>query len=276
MNSPMKKFHQIFQNKCSIIGMVHVGALPGSPLFAGSIDKIVSKAHRETETYLKHEVDGIIIENMHDVPYIKSKHFGPETTAAMTRICTELKNIIPKKTAFGIQVLTSGNTQALAIAKTCSMDFIRAEGFVFSHIGDEGFIDAEAGLLMRYRKKIEAENILVLTDIKKKHSSHAITNDISVGETAKAAEFFLSDGVILTGASTGDPANITELQTLKQSTALPILIGSGVTYENLDNYITAQGLIVGSHFKKGGKWSAELDEERIGLFMQKMSDLRRM
>lgn len=42
-------------------------------------------------------------------------------------------------------------------------------------------------------------------------SSHAITADIDIVETAKAAEFFLSDGLIITGATTGDPADVKEL-----------------------------------------------------------------
>lgn len=41
---------------------------------------------------------------MHDVPYVQSKHFGPEITATMSRICTELKKIIPKNKPIGIQV----------------------------------------------------------------------------------------------------------------------------------------------------------------------------
>lgn len=43
-------------------------------------------------------------------------------------------------------------------------------------------------------------------------SSHAITSDISVLETMKAAEFFQSDGVILTGGATGLPPSVGELQ----------------------------------------------------------------
>ena len=53
------------------------------------------------------------------------------------------------------------------------------------------------------------------TDIKKKHSSHAITADVSIAETGHAAEFFLSDGVIVTGVSTGTEADLDEgLKTL--------------------------------------------------------------
>lgn len=42
-------------------------------------------------------------------------------------------------------------------------------------------------------------------------SSHAVTADVSLSETVKAAEFFLADGIILTGTATGDPANVAEL-----------------------------------------------------------------
>lgn len=139
---------------------------------------------------------------MHDVPYIQNENIGPEVIASMTRISAEIKKILPKKTPCGIQVLASANCQALAIAKAANLQFIRAEGFVFSHIADEGFTDACAGHLLRYRKQIDADNILIFTDLKKKHSSHSITNDVSLLETVHAAEFFLTDGVILTGWNT--------------------------------------------------------------------------
>lgn len=135
---------------------------------------------------------------MHDIPYIQNEMIGPEVIASMTRIATEVKKIV-SKIPCGIQILASGNVQALAIAKAANFQFIRAEGFVFSHIADEGFTDACAGRLLRYRKQIDAENIQIFTDLKKKHSSHSITSDVSLLETVHAAEFFLTDGVILTG-----------------------------------------------------------------------------
>ncbi|CAH1187756.1 unnamed protein product [Phyllotreta striolata] len=270
MCSSMDKFRKVFNKTCSVIGMVHVGALPGCPLFSGSIDKIVKKACYETELYLKHDIDGILIENMHDIPYIQSKHFGPELTASMTRVCTEIKKIVPQNKPIGVQILACGNKEALAVAKACSLNFIRAEGFVFSHIADEGFTDASAGLILRYRKQIEADDVLVFTDIKKKHSSHAVTGDISLLETAKAAEYFLSDGLILTGTATGCAADIEELKQLKLNINTPILIGSGVTVENAQEYHSADALIVGSHFKKHGQWQNEIEEKRLSNFMSKI------
>lgn len=90
-------------------------------------------------------------------------------------------------------------------------------------------------------------------------------------ETAKAAQFFLSDGVILTGSSTGSPADTKDLKSLKEHSNLPILIGSGVTADNLQAYKAADALIVGSYLKKGGVWNNELDEDRVKRFMNEFS-----
>lgn len=143
--------------------------------------------------------DAVLVENMHDVPYVQDRRIGHEVIASMTRLCTEVKSVLAPRTPCGIQILSGGNRQALAVAKATDLQFIRAEGYVFSHIADEGFTDACAGDLLRYRKQIDAENVLVFTDLKKKHSSHAITSDVSLIETAHAAEFFITDGIILTG-----------------------------------------------------------------------------
>ncbi|XP_042733160.1 uncharacterized protein F13E9.13, mitochondrial-like isoform X2 [Lagopus leucura] len=128
------------------------------------------------------------------------------------------------------------------------LDFIRVEGFVFSHVADEGIINACAGNLLRYRKLIGAENIQIFADIKKKHSAHALTADVSVAETASAAELFLADGVVLTGTATGLPADPGELREVQHAVKIPVLIGSGVTLENVKNYLDANALIIASSF----------------------------
>jgi len=147
---------------------------------------------------------------MHDVPYVKAPA-GPEIISAMTRICSDVKQCLPSKIPCGIQILAAANQEAVAVAQASRCDFIRCEGFVFGHVADEGYIDSCAGSLLRYRKSIAAEGIQIYCDIKKKHSAHSITADVSLAETAKAAEFFLADGLIVTGSSTGDPAKPADL-----------------------------------------------------------------
>ena len=74
----------------------------------------------------------------------------------------------------------------MAVAKAANFQFIRSEGYVFGHLGDEGWIEASAGPLLRYRKAIEADHdVSIFCDIKKKHSAHSVTNDVDIVETAK-------------------------------------------------------------------------------------------
>uniref|UniRef100_A0A8D8E5B1 Uncharacterized protein F13E9.13, mitochondrial n=1 Tax=Culex pipiens TaxID=7175 RepID=A0A8D8E5B1_CULPI len=272
----LSRFKQLFSQKFPIIGMIHVGALPGTPLYSGDFDETVKKAVREAEIYAENGIDGLMIENMHDVPYVQSRHLGPETVACMTRLATSVREATRRAAIpCGVQILACGNREALAVAKAAGLDFIRAEGYVFGHVADEGYTDANAGLVLRYRKAIDAERVLVLTDIKKKHSSHAITEDVSLVDTAKAAEFFISDGLILTGSSTGSETSVEEVQSLRNKTRLPLIIGSGVSVENIDRYWNAaDAAIVGSHFKDGGNWQNELSGSRVDALMKKLAGIR--
>ena len=163
-----------------VIAMIHVQALPGTPAYRGEPESIIEKAIEEARTYKKAGVDILMIENMHDRPYI-NRAVGPEITAMMTSVGREVKR--ESGMLCGIQILAGANREALAAAQAGGLDFIRAEGFVFSHIADEGQMQSDAANLLRYRKMIGAGDILVFTDIKKKHSSHATTADVSLLET---------------------------------------------------------------------------------------------
>lgn len=96
-------------------------------------------------------------------------------------------------------------------------------------------------------------------------------------ETAFAAQFFQADGIIITGKSTGDTTDIEDLKVLHDSRKklnLPTLIGSGVTKENIKDYITmADALIIGSYFKTDGHWKNDLSSERINDFMNNFEDI---
>jgi len=260
------------KNSKAIIGMIHVHALPGTPRYGGSLLEVIARAREEALLYREAGIDMLAIENMHDLPYL-NRRVGPEVTAAMAVIGYEVKRATGLPC--GVQILAGANREALATALAAGLDFIRAEGFVFAHVADEGFIGAEAGELLRYRRHIGADAIGVLTDIKKKHSAHALTADVDIVETARAAEFFLSDGVIVTGAATGEEASLVELRRVKEAVNIPVLVGSGVTVENVEAYLSlADALIVGSHFKRGGHWSAGVDAERVKAFMARVRQLR--
>ena len=254
---------QIIPNtQTALIGMVHVGALPGTPYASQSVEALVSQAVTEAKMIEDAGFHAIIVENMHDAPYVHGDELGPEIVAGMTRVVHAVKSAV--KVPVGVQILSGGNTRALAVAHSTGGSFIRCENFVFSHVADEGLLaKAEAGELLRYRKSIGADAIKVFCDIKKKHASHAITGDIDIAEFAHAGEFFGADGFIVTGLSTGKPTELDDVKAVRSATKLPVLVGSGVTPENVGALSEfADALIVGSWIKSDGYWKNAVDANR--------------
>jgi hypothetical protein len=243
-----------------VIGMIHVGALPGTPRAREGVAALAERAAAEARLYADAGLDAVAIENMHDVPYLKGG-VGPEIVAALSAIACEVRRAV--SLPCGVQVLAGANREALAVACAAGLDFVRVEGFVFAHVADEGLIEASAGPLLRYRRAIGAENVLVFADVKKKHSSHALTADVGIGETARAAAFFGADAVVVTGPATGSPVDHNELAAVKAMVDIPVLVGSGVTPESAARLLQqCDGLIVGSSLKHQGLWSEPVDPER--------------
>jgi len=260
----------LFGVRRALIGVVHLRALPGTPASKLDIPAITSIAVQEARQYEEAGFHGVMIENTHDRPYLKAG-VGPEITATMAVIGAEVR----RATALplGVQVLAGANSSALAVALACGASFVRVEGFVFAHVADEGLIEASAGALLRYRRAIGADHIRVFADVKKKHSAHAITADIDIAETAKAAEFFLVDGVIVTGVATGQPAEPDEVNSVGRAVSVPTIVGSGITSENLPRYADADAFIVGSSIKKDGLWTNPIDLDRARALIRAFRDL---
>jgi membrane complex biogenesis BtpA family protein len=261
----------LFSRPKPVVGVIHVGALPGTPRASESVVEIVRSAREEANVYRECGVDGIYIENMHDVPYLKGE-VGPEIVAAMTAIGIEVKDEC--QLPVGIQILAGANIEAMAVAHAASLDFIRAEGFAYAHVADEGIIEASAAKLLRYRKMIGAERVQVWTDVKKKHSAHAITADVSLGETAETVEFMGADCVIVTGSATGQAPKVADVLEAKSHCHLPVFLGSGISDANIDQfYKEADGFIIGSSFKVDGLWSNTIDPSRVTQFIHKLRRL---
>ena len=114
----------------------------------------------------------------------------------------------------------------------------------------------------------------MFADIKKKHSAHALTADVSLTETAKAAEFFLVDGVIVSGVATGQPTDAGEVKAVADAVGVPTLVGSGITPGNLRDYDAADALIVGSSVKQGGVWSGPIDQSQCSALARAFNNAR--
>jgi len=260
---------QLFGAPRALVGMIHVDALPGTPAHRLGLEEIAARAVAEARLYREAGFHGIAIENMHDRPYLKGR-VGPEVVAAMTLIGLEVRRAVPLP--LGVQVLAGANLEALAVARAIGAGFVRVEGFVFAYAADEGLIEACAGELLRYRRAIGAETVRVFADIKKKHASHAITADVPLAETARAAEFALADGVVVTGMATGEPTDPAEVAAVSGAVTIPTLVGSGVGPENVGRFAAADALIVGSSVKRQGHWANPVEPRRAEALARAFAD----
>lgn len=272
MSRALSDFESLFGHKRALVGMIHAGAMPGTVHARDPIGAIVERAVAEARIYRDAGYTALLVENMHDRPYMKGE-VGPEVVAGMTAVVREVRRAVDLP--LGVQVLAAANREALAVALAAGAEFVRIEAFAFAHVADEGLLEACAGPLLRYRRSIGAEHVRVYADIKKKHSSHAITADVSLAETAHAAEFFSADGVIVTGTATGAPALPGDVDEVAEACALPVFVGSGITPDNLVQYARARGYIVGSYVKEGGAWQNPLDPARVAALARAFEELPR-
>lgn len=257
-----------------VVGMIHVGALPGTPGHHQSMDQIIADACAEARLYREAGLNCLMLENMHDVPYLRGG-VGPEIVAAMTVLAREIRRESGSDLPIGIQILAAADLEALAVAQAAGLDFIRTECFCFAHVADEGIMQSNAAKLLRYRRTIGATGVQVWADIKKKHAAHSLTADLTIGDVAEAAEFMGADTIIVTGTSTGRPPQPWEVAEARDHCNLPVFVGSGVGTENLGDLLSvSDGVIVGSHFKRDGHWANEIDAERVSAFMAEAARVR--
>jgi len=256
------KFDALFEKPKPLIAMIHTGPSPGVPGFL-CMESAVERAAAEAEVYVRAGVDGILIENMHDFPCVHERQMGPEVAAYMTRVAYAVKRR-SRYTPVGLHVLFQANKTALAVAQAAGCDFIRVEGWTHAHIADKGLAKASAGEVIRYRNQIGANGIPIFADVKKKHASHALTDDLTVAEIAEGLALHQADAVIVSGRHTGHVPAVADLTAVSDATDLPLLVGSGTTPDNIRTLFEhVDGFIVGSALKEGGKWDAPVCDSRV-------------
>src|SRR6266566_2930213 len=92
-----------FFKRLPLIGMVHLGPLPGSGLYAGpaDLDRIVQAAVADAKAIESGGMDAVMIENFFDAPFHKSD-VPPCTVAAMTRAGMAVREALQVPIGFNV------------------------------------------------------------------------------------------------------------------------------------------------------------------------------
>jgi membrane complex biogenesis BtpA family protein len=265
---------EIFGVLKPIIAMVHLRPLPGSPRFEeGGMESIIETAVQEARTLAEGGVDGLQVENIWDQPYLKADRIGHETTASLAVCSYAVKQSVG--IPVGINCHLNGTVQALAAATASGAAWIRVFELANAYISNAGIIEASGPEALRYRHAIGADRVRLLCDVLVKHGSHFITSDRDIREQAHDVETSGGDAVIVTGGATGEHPRVEDIDAVGSAVSVPVLVGSGITLENLEHYYSKiDGAIIGSQFKEGGVWRNPVSLERTRRFMEKVRSLR--
>jgi predicted TIM-barrel enzyme len=241
-------FSHLFERPKPIIGVLHVGPSPGVP-GARPVHCSVDRTVAEARLLIEHGVDGLLVENMHDMPTAEEAETGPEVAAFLTRVATVVKRHAGRRMPVGVRAMGSANRTALAVAVAASCDFVRVDGWA------EG--PSAAGSLLRYRHALGAGDLPILADLRPSHSGEC------PALVAQATEH-RADGFAVLGPGRGQPPEPDCLEAVLEATDLPVLAGGGLDSSNLVDFVDfADGFLVGSGLKEGSNWWAPVCEQRV-------------
>ena len=245
----MTRFERLFGSKKAIVGVIHLPPLPGYATSPG-IEKVVEKALGDLEALEAGPVDGVLVENEEDRPH--RVEAARETIAAMTRVARELVRAA-RNAKIGVEILLNDPQASLAAAAMAGASFIRTDYFVDPmerpEHGGPMRIDPEG--LLRYRRSLDADSILILADVQVKYARMLVNR--SLAESARLAREAGADAVVVTGTTTGEPPSAAELEEARKGAGgIPVLVGSGLSSSNAGTLLSvADGAIVGTSLKRG-------------------------
>lgn len=246
---------------CPIIGMLHAPPLPGSPNFQGDFPAVRHLLLRDAEMLLAGGAHGLMLENFGDTPFYPGR-VPAITVAALTTLACDIRRHFPAP--LGLNVLRNDGQSALAIAVASGASFIRVNVLCGARVTDQGLIQGNAHDVLRDRASLDAGNIRVWADVDVKHSAALAARPIR-DEVHDLIGRGHADAVIVTGSATGEPIEMETLRAVKAAAmTTPVIIGSGVTHENVGIIAPlSHGLIVGSSLKRDGQAGNPVDLDRV-------------
>jgi uncharacterized protein len=245
----------------TLIGMVHVTPLPGSPRWAGSMDAAVTAAVADARALIDNGMDAVLVENYGDVPYTPGR-VAAATVAAMSVVAHEIRRALPG-TPLGVNVLKNDARSALAIACAVGARFIRVNVHAGAVVADQGIVQSDAYETLRDRRLLDAD-VAVFADVQGKHAAPLAPVELEL-EARDVVHRGLADAVIVTGRATGQPALLSDVKRVRNAVpGVPLIVGSGVTPDSVDEVLSlADAVIVGTSLKRDGDVSQPVDGARV-------------
>jgi membrane complex biogenesis BtpA family protein len=253
-----------------LIGMIHVGPLPGSPRWDGSMERLVTAAVEDAHTLIEHGMDALLVENYGDAPFTPGR-VEPSTVAGLTVVAGEIRRALPH-TPLGLNVLKNDARAALAVACAVGARFIRVNVHAGAVLADQGLVHSDAYHTLRDRRLLGAD-VAIFADVGGKHAVPLAPVDLEQ-HARDLTHRGLADGLVVSGQATGAATPIEDVKRVRSAVPdVPLLVGSGVTPETAKDLLSvADALIVGTALKRDGDVNAPVDGERVRRLVAAVGD----
>jgi hypothetical protein len=245
----------------TIIGMVHLPPLPGSPRWDGSMTGVTAWALADARALVEGGADALLVENFGDAPFTPGR-VEPATVAAVTAVAAEIRRALPT-TPLGINVLKNDARAALGVAAAVGAEFIRVNVHAGAVLADQGIVHSDAYGTLRDRRLLGVD-VRIFADVGGKHAVPLGPTDLE--QTARdLVHRGLADALVVSGAATGQVTALADVKRVRSAVPdVPILIGSGVTAETAAELLSvADALIVGTSVKRGGDVRLPVERTRV-------------
>ncbi len=240
--------------------MVHLLPLPGAPDWDGSMERVLAAAVRDATALAEGGVDGIMVENYGDAPFLP----GPvpaHTIAALSNAVLEVRRAV--QLPVGVNVLRNDAAAAIGICAATGASFVRINVHTGAMLTDQGWIEGAAYETLRLRRQL-AIDVVILADVFVKHATppQGLTLQDAARDTWHRGQ---ADALIVSGSGTGEATSAADVQDVRAVLPeAPVLIGSGLTVQNAAQLLAhADGAIVGTALKTDGRASSAVSRERV-------------
>ena len=148
---------------------------------------------------------------------------------------------------------------------------------IFSGVyaSDFGTWDTNVGATARHRSAVGGEDVRLLFNIVPEAAAYLAGRDIA--SITKSTVFnCLPDGLCVSGLTAGTATDTSVLKIVKENAgATPVVVNTGVNAENVTEQLSiADAAIVGTFFKKDGKFENAVDVNRVKQLMAEVHKLR--
>ncbi len=245
----------------TLIGMVHLPPLPGSPRWDGSMERVTAAALADGRALVEGGFDALLVENHGDAPFTAGR-VEPATVAAMAVAVGALRQAFPA-VPLGVNVLKNDARAALAIACATGARFIRVNVHAGAVLADQGIVQSDAYATLRDRRLLGAE-VRIFADVQGKHAVPLAPVALEQ-EARDLVHRGLADALVVSGPATGEATAIGDVKRVRAAVpGVPLLIGSGVTADTVGELLElADGVIVGTALKRDGDVRRPVDPERV-------------